>query len=258
MYVVEMQFECFDNTTISAVDRSVNRLVEALRYNGQILGREFPIVMGDGIFYLRVVCPEETSLHPANHSQYVKSCLSELSQACLLAPKIKLIGRDINSEEAAEEEKPSWQVLYTTYVHTCSPLRSGETLLPIPLYRHSPTFNGDHKSIIKWQTEWQACDELQMAGGCQAEHAALAEISDINSDLFRRGWDLRGRIEYLTSIPTYYYQYRVGGEDLESEQNRKCPKCGGDWLLPEPLHDIFHFQCTSCRLVSNMSWDHIK
>jgi predicted nucleic acid-binding Zn ribbon protein len=175
-----------------------------------------------------------------------------------LAPKVRLLGRDINSEQAAEDETPSWQVLYTTYVHTCSPLRSGETLLPIPLYRNPPTLNGDHKSVIKWQTEWQACDEIQMAGGCKAEHAALRELSEVGSDLFRRGWDIRGRIEYITQIPTYYYLYKVGGKSLEEEKARKCPKCGGEWLLDEPLHDIFYFKCDSCRIVSNISWDHLK
>lgn len=51
MYVVELQFECFDNTTVSAVDKAINGLMDALRYNGQVLGREFPIVMGDGEFF---------------------------------------------------------------------------------------------------------------------------------------------------------------------------------------------------------------
>lgn len=258
MIVVELQFECFADTTVSAVDKSINALVEALRYNGQILGREFPIIMGDGLFTMRAVCPEQDSLHPSNHSDYVNTCISQLAESGLLAPKVKLIGRDINSEESAEQTPASWQILYTTYVHTCSPLRSGDSLLPIPLYRIPATFNGDHKAVIKWQTEWQACDELQMAGGCNTEHAALAEITEIDSDIFRRGWDLRGRIEYLTKIPTYYYQYRVGGTSLASEQARKCPKCGGSWLQQQPIHDIFHFKCDNCRLLSNISWDFLK
>lgn len=258
MYVVELEFECFDNTTVSAVDKAINSLMEALRFNGQILGREFPVVMGEGVFYVRLVCPEQESLHPDNHSDFVNYCLNKLSDASLLAPKVRLLGRDINSEQVAEEETPGWQVLYTTYVHTCSPLRSGESLLPIPLYRNPPTLNGDHKSVIKWQTEWQACDEIQMGGACKAEHAALRELTDVGSDLFRRGWDLRGRIEYLTGIPTYYYQYRVGGVSLADEKQRKCPKCGGEWLLDEPLHDIFYFKCDSCRIVSNISWDMLK
>jgi predicted nucleic acid-binding Zn ribbon protein len=258
MYVVELVFECFADTTISAVDKAINGLMDALRYNGQVLGREFPIVMGEGEFFVRAVCPEQNSLHPNHHSDFVKVCFDRLNDAALLRPKVRLLGRDINSEEAAEDNRPSWQVLYTTYVHTCSPLRSGETLLPIPLYRNPPTFNGDHKALVKWQTEWQACDELQMAGGCRAEHAVLNELTQIDSDLYRRGWDLRGRLEFLTKIPTYYYLYRVGGQSLELERQRPCPNCGAPWLLDEPLHDIFHFKCDCCRLVSNISWDHLK
>ncbi|MGL5359937.1 MAG: DUF2310 family Zn-ribbon-containing protein, partial [Shewanella sp.] len=173
-----------------------------------------------------------------------------------LAPREKFIGQDINSE-VSNTETPSWQLLYTSYVHMCSPLRSGDNLLPIPLYQIPATFNGDHKRIIRWQSEWQACDELQMAAATQAEFAALEELSSPNSDLFRRGWDLRGRIEYLTKIPTYYYLYRVGGQDLASELVRACPRCGSrSWKLAEPLLDMFHFRCEPCRIVSNLSWDH--
>ncbi|MCL9782792.1 Zn-ribbon-containing protein [Vibrio sp. S4M6] len=258
MYVVEIEFDCFDNTTVSAVESAINSLMEALRYNGQVLGREFPIVMGEGVFTVRAVCPEDDSLHPNYHSDFVKKCIENLSHACLLAPKVRLLGRDLNSEQAASEGDPNWQILYTTYVHTCSPLRSGETLLPIPLYRNPATLNGDHKALIKWQTEWQACDEIQMAGGCRAEHAVLHEICDVDSVLFKRGMGLRGRIEYLTKIPTYYYQYRVGGTSFADEQARRCPSCGGEWLQASPILDIFHFKCDECRIVSNMSWDHIS
>ncbi len=259
MYVIEMQFECFDNTTFDAVEKGINGLLEALRYNGQILGREFPIIMGDGEFRVRVVCPATDSLHPKYHSDYVEMCLNRLNQACVLSPRVKVLGRDMNSEQCWQaSDELSWQVLYTTYVHACSPLRSGDSFMPIPLHLNPPTLNGDHKALVKWQTEWQACDELQMAGACEAEHAALREIADVGSDLFRRGWDLRGRLEFITKIPTYYYLYRVGGESLATEMARPCPRCDGDWKLGQPLHDIFHFKCDDCRIVSNLSWDHLK
>ncbi len=257
MYIVDIEFECFDNTTVTAVESAINRLYEAWRFNGQILGREFPIAVGEGIFRSRLVCPEKESLHPKYHSDFVSHCLQNLTEAKLLAPKIRFVGQDLNSE-VTTVNTPQWQVLYTTYVHTCSPLRSGDDLLPIPLYRNPPTFNGDHKAVIKWQTEWQACDELQMAGASKVEHAALKELTSIHSDLFRRGWDLAKRIGYLTKIPTYYYLYRVRGESLAAEQQRPCPICGGEWLLEEPLHDIFHFKCDHCRIVSNISWDQLK
>ncbi len=256
MYVCELQFEIFDNTTLSDAERAINGLMDALRYNGQVLGREFPVVIGEGIFTVRAVCPEAESLHPSYYSPQVEAQIKRLSQACLLAPKVKVLGVDLNSDSCSDTEAPSWFVLYTSFVHTCSPLKCGDALMPVPLYHIPAVFNGDQKAILKWQTEWQACDEIQMAAGCKAEHATLHEIKDVDSDLFRRGWDLRGRIEYLTKIPTYYYQYQVGGESLEAEEQRCCPKCGSaDWKLSESLHGLFHFRCEPCRIVSNLSWD---
>ncbi len=256
MFVTELRFECFADTTITAAEKAINNLLEAYRANGQVLGREFAVAFNEGEFRVRLLLPEKSSLAQRYHSSWVKQALNQLTQAKLLAPREKLIGQDINSE-VSSVDTPSWQVIYTSYVHMCSPVRSGDSLLPIPLYRLPATFNGDHKHVIRWQSEWQACDEIQMASATKAEFAAVTEISDINSDLFRRGWDLRGRIEYLSKIPTYYYLYRVGGNKQE-ELSRPCPKCGNpNWRLDEPLHDIFHFRCDKCRIVSNLSWDHL-
>lgn len=94
MYVVELRFECFDNTTIDAVEKAINGLFDALRYNGQILGREFPIIIGDGEFRARLICPEANSLHADYHSDYVKVCLQRLTEAKVLAPKVKVLGQD--------------------------------------------------------------------------------------------------------------------------------------------------------------------
>ncbi|MFQ6371281.1 Zn-ribbon-containing protein [Shewanella sp. YIC-542] len=255
MFVCELRFDCFANTTISLAESAINNLLEAWRANGQILGREFPVALHDGSFRVRLLLPEESSLANRCNSPWAKQALRQLSQAKLLTPREKLLGQDINSEISCTEP-PSWQLLYTSYVHMCSPLRSGDNLLPIPLYQVPATFNGDHKQLIRWQTEWQACDELQMASATAAEFAALHELSDIDSDLFRRGWDLRGRIEYLTKIPTYYYLYRVGGANRQQELQRPCPRCGNPhWHQAQPLLDLFHFKCDHCRIVSNLSWD---
>ena len=64
------------------------------------------------------------------------------------------------------------------------------------------------------------------------------------------------KIEENADIPTYYYLYRVGGINLKSEQQRRCPQCDGDWALKESIHQVFDFKCDDCRLVSNLSWDY--
>jgi predicted nucleic acid-binding Zn ribbon protein len=254
MYQAQLSFECFQDTTISTAERAILAVIDTLRYSGQIIGREFPTTLDEAAFHTRVICPATDSLHSKYHSPQVKNAMDELAHAGLLRPKVKTLGRDLHSDESDACESPSWQILYTSYIHSCSPLRCGEHFLPRPLYRIPAVANGDQKQIIKWQEDWAACDQLQMNGSI-AEHRCLIEISEVDSRLYQRGWDLARRIGHLTQIPTYLYLYRVGGSDLASEQQRLCPSCHKPWRLESPLHDIFDFKCDDCLLVSNLSWD---
>ncbi|MDO6765038.1 Zn-ribbon-containing protein [Agarivorans sp. 1_MG-2023] len=254
MYLTTIEFECYADTTISQAEKAINQVLDCWRYNGQIIGREFPVVIKDATFSTRVVCPEENSLLESHQSAQVKRAKQALSDVGLLSPKIKSLGRDINSDDSDLCESPSWQVLYTNYLQSCSPLRCGDHFTPIPLYHLPAVANGDHKQLVKWQEDWSACDQLQMNGSI-LEHGALVEMSSTKSRLFKRGSDLCKRLEYLTKTPTYLYLYRVGGESLSAEKARACPSCGGQWRLEEVEHDIFDFKCDSCRLVSNISWD---
>ena len=231
-------------------------MVVALRANGQIIGDDFPTVLKDGYFQTRIMCPEEDSLHPLNHSPFVKFAINKLNEAGLLAPKVKIVGQDIHANSADDCHQPSSYILYTTYRHTCSPLYCGDDFLPVPLYKIPAIANGDYKTLIKWQEDWQACDQLQINGATKAEFAALDELCELDSSLTRRGLDLSKRIRYLTKKPVYYYLYRVGGEGLAQEKQRLCPSCGGQWLLTEPWFGLFDFRCDKCELVSNISWDH--
>lgn len=256
MFVADLEFDCYQNTSLEEAERAINQVVVALRANGQIIGDEFPTVLKEGYFVTRVMSPEQDSLHPLHHSPFVKYAVDKLNDAGLLAPKVKVIGQDIHANSADACSEPSSYILYTTYVHTCSPLYCGDDFLPVPLYRIPPLANGDYKTLIKWQEDWQACDQIQINGATRCEFPALEEISDVNSDLSRRGLDLAKRIRYLTKKPVYYYLYRVGGQSKEEEQNRRCPSCGGEWALTEPWFGLFDFRCDKCELVSNISWDY--
>ena len=145
-------------------------------------------------------------------------------------------------------------MLYTTHLQSCSPLHSGENFSPIPLYKQLKNQPHLSQDLIKWQENWQACDQLQMNGSA-LEKESLSEISEINSTLSKHGRYLAAEIEKESGIPTYYYLYRVGGHSLESEQQRCCPQCGSNWALKTPLFDVIYFKCDQCRLVSNVSWN---
>ena len=84
------------DTTLENAEQAINRLVNALRFNGQIMGEEFPTVLKDGYFVTRVMCPTDDAMHPLNNSPFVKHSIDKLHDAGLLAPKIKVIGQDIH------------------------------------------------------------------------------------------------------------------------------------------------------------------
>lgn len=256
MFVVDLTFDCYQDTTLEDAEKAINRVVNALRFNGQIIGEEFPTTLNEGFFTTRVMCPQEQALHPLNHSPFVKFSIDKLHEAGLLAPKIKVIGQDIHSNGSDECATASSYILYTTYLHTCSPLYCGDHFMPVPLYKLPAIANGDFKTLIKWQEDWQACDQIQINGATRCEFPALAEISELGSDLTRRGLDLTKRLRYLTKKPVYYYLYRVGGQSKAAEKQRLCPSCNGEWLLAEPWFGLFDFRCEHCQLVSNISWDH--
>jgi predicted nucleic acid-binding Zn ribbon protein len=255
MYAAQLTFECYRDTTITAVEKAITSLIDSYYFNGQIVGREFPTIMKDGYFVTRVVCPQKDALQVNNNSEVVEHFSTKLSDAGLLQPKVKILGLDINSDSSDECEAPSWQILYTTFVHSCSPLRCGDHFSPIPLYTLPPIANGDFKTVLKWQQDWQACDQIQMNGALQAEFAVLEELTGFGSDLTRRGRDICKQIELKSKRPTYYYLYRVGGSSLQSETNRTCPGCEQNWQVDPPIHGVFSFKCDDCRLVSNLSWD---
>lgn len=260
MYLIETFFKYQNDSTLSVeqISALLNQVVEQWRYNGQIIGREIPLFFAeqegeDGVA-IRVICPEQQSLLPDFNNTEVNIALKKAESAGIFFDSFQVVADDLNSDTSAPSANPLWQVLYTTYLQSCSPLHSGDNLMPIPLYRQFQWIPHLSQDIIKWQENWQACDQLQM-NGTVLEQQALHEISDVRGNLFKHGYSLRKEIELHTGIPTYYYLYRIGGECLEQEEHRKCPLCHKDWRLETALFDIFYFKCDCCRLVSNLSWN---
>lgn len=259
MYLVEVFFDNQAPTATLEQSHWINQVIEQWRYNGQIIGREIPLFFAQQQeqqgFGLRVICPEQHSLLPENNSQPVQQALWQAEQQGLWLDSIQIIADDLNSDSTCSQSPPPWQIIYTTYLQSCSPLHSGEDFMPIPLYQQLK--NQPHLAIdlIKWQENWQACDQLQMnASGL--ETLAIEQMADTGSSLFKHGYALAQQIENHTHIPTYYYLYRIGGTSLAQEQQRRCPICQKKWHLSSPLFDLFHFKCDDCRLVSNLSWNY--
>lgn len=254
MYLVEVFFHC------SPAQEShlglINQVIDQWRYNGQIIGREIPLYFAEqenqSGFAVRVTCPEQHSLLPEWNNLPVQQALQRAENAGIRLDSLQIIADDLNSDSTYAEAKPEWLVFYTTHLQSCSPLHHGTDQQPVPLYKLLKQHPALSMDLIKWQENWQACDQLQM-NAAGLETVALAEISEHNSQLSKHGIALAKEIEQHTQIPTYYYLYRVGGTSLAQEQQRHCPCCKKEWRLAAPL-GIFYFKCDNCRLVSNLSW----
>jgi predicted nucleic acid-binding Zn ribbon protein len=229
-------------------------LLGALRMNGQVLGREWPIAQTEEGLRTPVMIPERGALGRRHQNGWVREALEKLSSAAGAKPQVMVLGDDPTGAEADRCKKPSCYVLFTTYLDLNSPLCCGDCFRPVPLYRIPHTAEGEYYDVLCWQFDYKACDQLQM-NCATGERFGTRELSRPDSSLSRQGRSICRKISELTGKPAYYYLYRYGGRGGQAEARRLCPGCGGEWLLKEPWHRLFDFRCDRCRLVSNIAWD---
>lgn len=245
--IAHFNYRDFEQDPVTLISQVLNQWL----YNGQVIGREMPITYHQTAFQVSLCTPEQESLLPKNNSEAVNEALLQAAEFGVNFAGFEIVGRDYQAEETSQTETPAFQMLYTTHLDTCSPLYDSEQFAPIPLYRLKDQALAEE--ILNWQQNWQACDQLQMNGNL-LEAQALEQICNEQSELAQFGRILCQKLEAKTKVPTFYYLYRLGSDE-KVERNRKCPCCGGNWKLAEPLHGIFHFKCDHCRLLSNLSWE---
>ncbi len=64
MYSAELQFRIIGDTSYAAAETAIRVYLEALIFQGQILGREFPTAFQQEQFVSRVVLPEKMRCKP--------------------------------------------------------------------------------------------------------------------------------------------------------------------------------------------------
>ena len=252
MFTAELRFDILPKTKEEDWDDAIYLLLGSLRQNGQILGKELRYVQVEGSIRSFVHLPAIDALAAVHNNKYVEKSLLALSEAALSQPTVHVF--EAGAAEQRQSEPAQSYILFTNYITIHSPLRSGVDFQPLPLYMIPPTYDrSEYYDILAWQSDYQACDTLQM--NCQTgERWATRQMSDVHSSLSVRGRKICGLITASTTLPTYYYLHRYKTHTTwKKEIKRKCPDCGGEWLLNERWH-IFDFRCDDCRLVSNISW----
>ena len=255
MYVAELSFKQFPVDPEKA-ELGIRRLLRTWRNSGQVAGAEWPLSLKMGRYRLWVMIPERNSLSRQHNNKFANEALAAMRENDLSMPKITIVGRDPNSLDEDRCRKRKSFVLYTSYVSLESPLKCGDCLNPIPLYRLPYTDDvGHHDHIHFWSLTYQRCDGLFM-GSTTGEKFGYREISNFASSLTRSGLEVCKRIKKVTGLPCYYFLNRYYGRTQKEERKRRCPGCGGKWLLAERWHGRFDFRCDKCKLVSELAPDY--
>uniref|UniRef100_A0A486XK01 Zn-ribbon-containing, possibly nucleic-acid-binding protein n=1 Tax=Rheinheimera sp. BAL341 TaxID=1708203 RepID=A0A486XK01_9GAMM len=122
MYVAELMFKVISDTEFSLAEQAIRRYIEALIFNGQVLGREFPTAWQQDRFTSRLVLPAEDALLQKYHSKRGLTALHQLSEAGLAFPQWQQLGIDLMSPHSSPNQRPEFYILYSRFSDTCSPV----------------------------------------------------------------------------------------------------------------------------------------
>jgi predicted nucleic acid-binding Zn ribbon protein len=227
----------------------------ALRHNGQIVGDDTPVAKVKGGYLVTTSVPDTTALADRFDNKWVRKHLRELAAVGVGRPKVTYLGTDPESRLPCKCRRRPFLILFTTSLHAEPPVRCGACFGPIGVYKLPDTNETDgRRGLLWWQDTYQAVDWLFIATG-PGERFAHDQLSRYDSQLSAEGRDLARSLEKNVRLPVYYYLSKYFGRSDEMERKRKCPSCDRAWLLKEPLHRIFDFQCRRCRLLSNVAFE---
>jgi predicted nucleic acid-binding Zn ribbon protein len=254
MYLAELTYKVIADTSFSKAEAAIRAYSEALIFNGHILGREFPTSWQQDRFCCRVVIPAPDALQRTQLSTRVVQAEQKLTAAGLAYPQLEVLGMDIMSQHSSNS-KVDALLLFTTFSDNCSPLRNLVDLAPVPLYQLQPAAGTDHESLIRWQIQFQALDEVQQQQNRVLKKTAENSLQQLNSSLNRQGRQLANKISQHNSLPVYYALYSGSSTNCQADTEKACPGCGASWRLATPLLAMFDFKCDTCYLLSNIAWE---
>lgn len=255
MLVAELEFKIIADTSFSAVEKGIRYYLEKLIFQGQILGREFPTYQAKDSFFSRVVLAQPDALEKKSHSSAGLQALEQLQHVGLSYPKLSILGDDLMSNHTDPCPAHTALILFCSFSATNSVLYCAEHFAPVPLYKVGRTNGEDFESLVRWQLQYQALDEIQMQESRVLLKSAEQSVQGFYSALNQQGYQQARALAKELNKPVYYYLYSGSSKDCASDAKKKCPGCGSDWKLTTSWHGLFDFCCQPCQLLSNIAFD---
>jgi predicted nucleic acid-binding Zn ribbon protein len=247
MFLARMHIHDRGFNDIPGVTDCIIALLNAMRLNGQIVGREYAIVKVDNEYDAYILIPEQESLENIHHNTHVSQAIQKLQDTSDATLSIFILGFDPSSAMVCEHYRATSFIMYTSDIIIESPLRCGDCFSPVPLYRIPSTYDDEYQDVINWQSDYDSCDRLWLSSG-PLEKSAHRQLLLVNSSLHKSGLRIRHRIEFSTKTPTYYHLLHDSANDKVADN--RCPKCKKPWKLEQWWLGRFQYKCDVCRIVS--------
>ena len=264
IYNLELKLQTQDKQHIQELFQAMLSLSNSLYRQGHITNQHPAIPYFENSLNMQVVAVSQDALKAKHRKAFVQSGWSTLEALANQSIHIRPMGQEpLNTLPCHCQASPFY--ILEGEAQEYSPLWCGACYQFIPVYTlpetyspHDPKAVGEgYDDVYFWRRYSQATYRLWFSG--LAEETITHELSHYESNLNTFGIDLSQRIEFLTGIPCYFFLPEFAGliehsrAGLEAAFKRPCSSCGKPWLLEKPLHNRYHFCCTDCRLLSQLS-----
>lgn len=253
MYIQEISLKIKSGIDYEALLETFDLVMSSYRGSGQTQGKVESQFVTDNTIFCYPYTLEEDALNAKYNNHYVNYWGKKTEEIAKAKLQFKTVGKshkDYNGQCKCVQSE--FYILQTNYVSYASPITCGTCNLSIPLYKLPIYYDYGYKPILSWESNYQSCDILNM--NCAVgEVWAMKQMWRAGSQLSKQGIEICKKITELTKIPTFYYLFNYRSIRHSNDIKRKCPCCGGEWLLQEKLHNIFDFKCDNCNLISSLS-----
>jgi predicted nucleic acid-binding Zn ribbon protein len=226
-----------------------DNLLNALRQNGQINGRDLYSSAHKGRMQATVLTVTKDALDSKYHNKYVNDYLGKIETLCNNKIEIEYVGRSEGEKNSiCDCKEHNYFVLY--YFNLYSSVICGSCEGAVTLFKLPKTYdNSEYYNLTSWEGAYKACVILDVHCGT-GERWAMKQQCDYNSGLSKEGRAVAAKIMEVTGRPTYYFLSNFSKTAPQKDQARPCPSCGGDWHLDKPIHGYFRHKCDKCLLMS--------
>ncbi len=144
-------------------------------------------------------------------------------------------------------------ILFCSFSATNSVLYCAEHFAPVPLYKVGRTSGEDFESLVRWQLQYQALDEIQMQEKRVLFKSAEQSVQGFYSALNQQGYQQAKTLSKELNKPVYYYLYSGSSADWRFGYREKMPLLWaptGNLLKAGMVCLIFAVSLASCCPIS--------